>query len=272
MSETLCTLRGTGGGGGRYKETSLWTNSAPTSGFAGQEVTLSDSIDNYKYIKINYAYAASYNTGKCNTSIIVSVDDFKKMTYNTSDRHNIGSLSVQNQANVAYNRILFYVSNTTVRFGTCYQQGTNTASNTNNIPLEILGLNELDHGKRFDETVLWTNPSPSSEQASAAKTLDTGKFSDYDFIKLVWWFNTTTSTTYSTCVPYSEFIKFATGTGTGQGAIFIGTTNSSNLHFARPIYYSNDTSFQIGSCYQAASNTLANAKAILVNIIGCKFR
>ena len=177
MAEKLCTLRTKGGGGGRYTETSLWTNQSPSSDFAGQEVTLSDSIENYKYIKINYAYATSYNTGKCNTSIVVSVDDFKNMTYSTNDRHNIGALSVQNQSNTAYNRILFYVSNTAVRFGTCYQQGTNTASNANSIPLEILGLNELDHGVRPTIPYFGANVTGANTRSAATLKIDT---EDYD--------------------------------------------------------------------------------------------
>lgn len=149
MAEKLCELKKKGGGGGKYTETSLWTNPSPTSDFAGgQNVTLSDSISNYKYIKINFAYAASYNTGKCNTSIVISTDDFKDMTYNTNDRRNGVSLSCQNTSNTAYSRMAIYISDTTVRFGTCYQVPTNTTANANCIPLEILGLNELAHGKR----------------------------------------------------------------------------------------------------------------------------
>ena len=143
MSETLCTLRGTGGGGGRYKETTLWTNSAPTSDFTAQAITLSSSIGNYKYIAINYAYATSYSTGVCNTSVVISVDDFRDMGYNTSARHNIGAMGVQNQSNSGYTRTFMYVDDTTIRFGTCYQASSSTSSNGNCIPLEILGLNEL---------------------------------------------------------------------------------------------------------------------------------
>ena len=89
----------------------------------------------------------------------------------------------------------------------------------------------------------------------------------------MWNFNTTnTGTLYSTYVPLASFVEFKTGTGAGQGAIFVGTTNASGNHFDRPIYYTNDTSFQIGNCYQTASSTLNNTRAILVNIIGCKFK
>ena len=66
MSETLCTLRGAGGGGGgKLVETVLWTNPSPTSAFSAQAVTLSETIDNYDYIKILFrkstSDATSYN-------------------------------------------------------------------------------------------------------------------------------------------------------------------------------------------------------------------
>lgn len=140
MSEKLCTLRTKGGGGGKYTETSLWTNSAPTSTFAGQSVTLSDSISNYKYVGIKFAYATNYSTGDCISTIILSVEDFKKGGYNTGVRRNNFSMSLSNVANTAYSRMVLYNDDNSVRFGTCYQVGTNTNANGNAIPLEILGL------------------------------------------------------------------------------------------------------------------------------------
>ena len=49
-----------GGGGGMLEETVLWTNPSPTSDFAAQTVTLSDSISNYDYIKFEYLMHKSY--------------------------------------------------------------------------------------------------------------------------------------------------------------------------------------------------------------------
>ena len=42
------------GGGGTLKETVLWTNGSPTASFAPQDVTLSDDIDNYDFLKIEF--------------------------------------------------------------------------------------------------------------------------------------------------------------------------------------------------------------------------
>ena len=59
MAEKLCTLRGAGGGGAKQTETVLWTNSSPTSNFADQNVTLSDSMSNYDYLKFTYKKATN---------------------------------------------------------------------------------------------------------------------------------------------------------------------------------------------------------------------
>ena len=269
MAEKLCELRKKGGGGGRYNETSLWTNPSPTSDFAGQEVTLSDSIENYKYIKINFAYATSYNTGKCNTSVVFSVDDFKNMTYSTNDRHNIGALSVQNQSNTAYNRILFYVSNTAVRFGTCYQQGTNTASNANSIPLEILGLNELDHGKRFDETTLWTNNAPTNTFAGQSVTISED-MDNFDYIKVKFRLSTTDATESSCSFVVSELKQFTTTSISPVGSIAGYTASSTS--YARFISYESDTSIKITGGFRLNTSGSSNSVLIPTSIVGCKFK
>lgn len=51
-----------GGGGGGQTETTLWTNSAPTSNFNTQDVPLSDDYTNYKSIRIYYRYSTTDST------------------------------------------------------------------------------------------------------------------------------------------------------------------------------------------------------------------
>ena len=79
MSEKLCTLRTKGGGGGKYTETSLWTNPSPTSSFSGQTVTLSDSVSNYKYIAIKSGFNSSYYSDSESMTIVVPVDELKRL-------------------------------------------------------------------------------------------------------------------------------------------------------------------------------------------------
>ena len=151
MSETLCTLRGTGGGGGaKLVETVLWTNSAPTSQFGAQEITLSDSIDNYDYIAIRYACNNSNQTGASVSDDISLVSNVKNWGYNTSTYHNLGNLGSEISNNNIYCRSVFYISTTSLRFANAYQVGTATSANAACIPLAVIGIKNMG-GVRTDE-------------------------------------------------------------------------------------------------------------------------
>lgn len=65
------------GGGGAPQETNLWTNPSPNSQFNEQYVTLSDSVDNYDYIKFTFAYSNSYMSVL--RSVTYTVDEIKSL-------------------------------------------------------------------------------------------------------------------------------------------------------------------------------------------------
>ena len=76
------------------------------------------------------------------------VADFKKAVKDGSTNHVIGALSIEGSNNANYARPVFYASDTTITFGlSCLLNGSGTYT-IGAIPLEILGLNELAHGKR----------------------------------------------------------------------------------------------------------------------------
>ena len=59
MSEKLCALKKRGGGGA-LTETTLWTNSSPTSNMAdGTLLTLSQPYSDFDYIKVEYNYSVN---------------------------------------------------------------------------------------------------------------------------------------------------------------------------------------------------------------------
>lgn len=261
MSETLCTLRTKGGGGGKYTETSLWTNSAPTSNFAAQTVTLSDSIDNYKYIKIKYCFSASYNTGNYLSDYIISVDELKKAPYPEASgtaRLNF-SFARMNTSNVASYRRFYYASSTTVRFGST---DTNAL-----IPLEILGLNELDHGKNFDETTLWTNSNPTSSYVATDITLS-DDVNNYDYIKFVCRFSTSSNVTLSELCTLADF-KSTLNT-TSNNMRFAVASITTSLFAARCLSYLSDISARISAAFTASGTD--NSRIIPLSVVGCKFR
>lgn len=138
MAEKLCTLRTKGGGGGKYTETVLWTNPNPSSYFTGQQITLSDDVDNYDYIGITWAYSMSYTSSEYCEVAIYPVSDLKKAVTSSSVRKAIPAIA-SGMSNV-YHRVFYYISNTKLQFIDCYQSGTSTATNAQTIPIQVVGI------------------------------------------------------------------------------------------------------------------------------------
>lgn len=167
-------------GGKKYTETSLWTNPSPTSTFASQTVNLSESIDNYEYIKVKYVYATSAT--QIELVSILPVSEFKTYQIN-STAGGSGVLGMISATNSQYARSYFYANNGgSVAFAAAFQINSTTSNNSWLIPIEILGLNELDHGI-MGADLLWTNSDPSSGSGFAAQTVSLD-LSDYDAIIL----------------------------------------------------------------------------------------
>ncbi len=122
------------GGGGQMVETVLWTNSNPSaSTFAAQAVTLSEDIDNYDFIAIEYARA--YNNLTSKNKVYYKVSDFK--TFKSTGTYMTGALTIAAAANQA--RICWYESDTSVRFGSNFTINGTQTLNGNNIPLNVYG-------------------------------------------------------------------------------------------------------------------------------------
>lgn len=140
MSEKLCTLRTQGGGGGaKVIETVLWTNPSPSSNFSAQTVTLSDSIDNYDYIKVNYNYSASSSS---QYSDIRPVSVFKQGVYPQQDYTPLMSLGCY-AGNVATARGVMYASATTVRFSPANNVASTGSADNRAIPTAIIGIKNM---------------------------------------------------------------------------------------------------------------------------------
>lgn len=142
MSETLCTLRTKGGGGGaKIVETVLWTNSAPTSAFTSQTVTLSDDMNNYDYLKIRYAFSTSAQADANCNEIVMPIAEFKK-SLNSSTANALDSISGASST-TRYTRFVFYASDTGVLIGSSITSGSSTQNNNACIPLAIIGIKNM---------------------------------------------------------------------------------------------------------------------------------
>ena len=252
MSETLCTLRTKGGGGGRYTETSLWTNSAPTSNFAAQAVTLSDSIDNYKYVKIRYRLSTSNTT---EFSDIVTVSDLKRSL--SGDNQMLVGLDGRTTATWA--RYITYTNSTSLSVTTAYQLSGTSSSQSALIPLEILGLNELATGRKLDRTLLWTNNSPTSSMSTTSVTLS-DDMTKYDYLAIKFRNSTTDATEYETVMKTTDVISCAMYFGTVSTGYYVRRVNQLTDYYT--------IRFTVGM--QPGSTATSNTSCIPTAIYGCK--
>ena len=174
MSEKLCTLRTKGGGGGKYTETSLWTNSAPTSNFAAQDITLSDSMANYKYLKFRFKVSTS-NTTESSCEILVS--DLNKSLGGANTPWMLIGTTDSAPSNV-YTRKIQKKSDSVINIDAGLARNVVSTNNAYVIPLEILGLNELAHGGNVNPVTIGTKSSLS------AQTIDVSQILPNDYQKL----------------------------------------------------------------------------------------
>jgi hypothetical protein len=269
MAEKLCELRKKGGGGGKYTETSLWTNPSPTSDFAAQTVTLSDSIDNYKYIAIKYKYD-KYGTGTSFTDVCL-VDDWKKSVEGGNTSHDIMMLGIQASNNAPFARMAFYVTSLSVKFSVFYQLSGSSYGADAIIPLEILGLNELAHGKNFDETTLWTNNAPTSSFAATTVALS-DDIDNYDYIAIRYRSTTSIATENEVVYKVSNFKQLSLGNGTNHNTAGLVRQDTANSTFCRPFGYVSNTSIRFELCYRLYATSYDGTMCIPTSIVGYKFK
>ena len=120
---------------GGFAETTLWTNSSPTSSLATTQITLSQSIANFDYIAIKYK---TYTTSSDTIAAIFSKADVRKCTGTSNNfRMTLGGFY-----STGYTRTVKYDTDTAFTIGDAWKYGTSTSSKGNNytIPTSIVGL------------------------------------------------------------------------------------------------------------------------------------
>ena len=117
-------------------KTLLWTNSSPTSAFAGQQITLSDSLDNYSHILLQW-YKNTSNT----TSYYEDI--YKLQPYRDGNNSNVYySIDARNPDNGAVlSRFCWYIDTTHLGFSSGYHLAGNWHSDYYMIPYKIYGIN-----------------------------------------------------------------------------------------------------------------------------------
>ncbi len=134
MSEILAKLKKKGSG--ELKETVLWTNPNPNADYASATVTLSQSIQNFDFVKIYYK---GIKTSVTELSFMFSIETWNRATrtayapwLSINCRNSSGSAS--------FVRGIIPESDTRVLFDTAHNTTDGSTANTIVIPLRICGL------------------------------------------------------------------------------------------------------------------------------------
>lgn len=124
-------------------ETTLWTNSSPTSSFSAQAVTLSKAVENFLFIAIFYRFYTSNNTSACDLFYAEDLDN------SSITRRVIGIRGTTGETRV---RPIQLTSSTTIHFSACYQTTTSSQSTSTAyiIPTKIVGIGEGSIGELDD--------------------------------------------------------------------------------------------------------------------------
>ena len=118
------------------KETTLWTNSAPTSGMNNTTITLSQSIDLYDYIKIVWRVSTSTST---QMTMLTTPSSIKVSTSGGSNVNNL-SISARPSNSRAATRLITYSSVTKLGVSVAHYIGESGNSTAYAIPIQIVGV------------------------------------------------------------------------------------------------------------------------------------
>lgn len=132
-------------GGGRLKKTVLWTNASPTAsaGFVEQNVNLSKSLANYKYIGIKYSLNNIQSYINNATTVYWSVEEYIASSGTPKNHLALTAYNYSENTHYYYFRDTYPNSNTQIHFRPCYRltpSGTTSSQPLADIPLEIIGL------------------------------------------------------------------------------------------------------------------------------------
>ena len=117
-------------------ETTLWTNSSPTSNFAAQNINLSQSISNFKFIRIYWRVKASVST---ENSIIVLASNFS--SFGSGTNINALLIGIRGGSGALSGRAVRYVSDTSLNISAAYALNKAESGTDSSVPTKITGFN-----------------------------------------------------------------------------------------------------------------------------------
>lgn len=134
----MALIRVSKASGGQPVETNLWTNPTPTaSTFAAQDVTLSEDIDDFDYIKITWCASPSEDA---ENSIYVTPAALKASVSGGSTSSPVSEIIIGSQITSFLYRRIHYLTDTSVNITVAYQQGGSQTGAGWVIPISIKGV------------------------------------------------------------------------------------------------------------------------------------
>ena len=119
-------------------------------------------------------------------------------------------------------------------------------------------------GGAMSETVLWTNPNPSSAFSIQNITLPQS-ITDFEYIKFVYRISTGNSKTCAVIMSVDDFINTNISTNRLTMEAYL-----SSAHYARMVNYNSPTSINIEGAYRINASGNTDAGAIPQEIIGLR--
>lgn len=130
-----------GGGGPAPTETLIWTNPSTGTARSSLDATLSQSLQNFEKIRVEYAYNTSSSSADYYVVFPVMNKGGTNYMFPSGNSQQRMCIGLNNASGNAYVR-QFYVSNdTTIHFNNAYRVNASGNTNTNLIPWKIYGIN-----------------------------------------------------------------------------------------------------------------------------------
>lgn len=126
-----------GGGGSQPTETTLWTNTSPSADFTATTVTLSESIQNFDYIKVMYKFNKS-DSDSTAVGDMMTVADFVYCSTSSAVKQKLFlGAKLDNYSNA---RSVIYNTNTKIDIGNSTRVNQSGQNNAYTIPIKIVGI------------------------------------------------------------------------------------------------------------------------------------
>lgn len=125
--------------------TLLWSNDDRTASFSAQDVTLSQAVDSFRYLRVIYAYSTS-SAEDSFREVMVPVWNTERTAYMygyvaSSGTGYRAALCLKNSSNVTRARTFWILEGgESVHFFACSNVGSSGTSNTGCIPVYIYGI------------------------------------------------------------------------------------------------------------------------------------